>query len=159
MWFWLSGSTFCFSTSTQQAGRSKHSIAEFWHAWDTGKESGFFISSTTRHYRMCSCLWCLLLIHYRFRNAEMVATCISNVRSWPEDKVVHWGNEDIDCRSSGQKPAEMWCLHIHSPFTVHLLPRLSGLSLCAAENFWFGFAFLCLPVTALSTNTLMFALY
>lgn len=38
---------------------------------------------------------CLLLIRYRFRNTEMVATYISNVRSWAEEKVVHWENEDI----------------------------------------------------------------
>lgn len=55
-------------------------------------------------------------------------------------EVVHWGNEDIESRSSGQKPAEMWCLHIHSPFTIRLLPRLSG---CREFLFWF-----CLPLSA-----------
>lgn len=61
-------------------------------------------------------------------------------------EAVHPGNEDIDCRSSGQKPAEMWCLHIHS-FSIHypLAPNTEWpLSVCHTDFlFWF-----CLPLSA-----------
>lgn len=158
MWFWLSRSTFCFSMSTQQAGRSKHIITKFRHAWDTGKESGFFISSTTRHYRMYSCLWCLLLIHYRFRNTEMVATLYLKVRSWAEEKVVlvigDWTCEEMRILSAG---LQVWSLQkcgLYKTkwlFIHHSLPTFSQdweASICALQRACgLVMAFCCLPLS------------